>query len=393
MNAFFIGYWGANEGLSQATIYPHLKILCEHELVDHVTYFSIERRKEAAFQVPVHPKLKHYPLFIEPYKNRLLNKVFGFLLSRRILLKQAKRVKPDLVICRTALAGQLGYFLKRRLAIPFVVESLEPHNEYMIESGIWKAAGVSDRIYKKWERQQINAAIFLLPVTFNYQERLKREGVSEEKMMVMPCAVDADLFRFDQEMRTRMRRQLNIPPETTVGIYVGKFGGIYYKEEAFELFEKTARHFQDFHLLILTPQDDVAEELARIYLSGVKCTVLCVAHSEVPGYLSAADLAFATYKPGPSKEYLSPIKIGEYWAAGLPVLITSGVGDESLFLEPDGGGAKFEMNSESIKLAVEKVEKLIGKREPIAGLAAKYRSFQTVKSTYETIISSWSEKK
>lgn len=70
----------------------------------------------------------------------------------------------------------------------------------------------------------------------------------------------------------------------------------------------------------------------------------------MPDYLSAADFASGLHR---SKPYVSPIKIGEYWASGLPVFLTHGVGDDSEIVATEGDGAVFDLSRpESIPSAL-----------------------------------------
>ena len=88
-----------------------------------------------------------------------------------------------------------------------------------------------------------------------------------------------------------------------------------------------------------------------------------------------------------SGKYLSPVKIGEYWANGLPVIMTEGIGDENDFLENEMGGVLFNVKNPATSLY--KLKNLINDpehRNKIPRLAQKYRSFETVKKTYEKMI-------
>lgn len=395
MNVLFIGYWGANEGLSKATIYPHLKILCQNKHVTSVTYLSLERQNPSEFGLFSHSKLDHYPVYIEPYKLRWVNKMFSFFQVRRQAAIVVRNRKIHLVICRSGLAGIFGDYLKGKFQIPYWVESFEPHNEYMIETGIWKRGWISDRLYKASVARQLTSADFLLPVSKAYARRLAMEGIPGEKIMVLPCTVDIDQFAFNLAKREVVRSALGIEEDCVVGIYVGKFGGLYLKDEALEIFNNAAIYFGKFHLIILTPspgevpwglQDDVK----------VKRTVLTVDHSVVPDYLSASDFAFAIYRPGNAMKYLSPIKVGEYWSNGLPVLLTEGVADESAIIELEGGGALFDLHEASIEASLEaslnRIHGLIGKRNQIALLAKKYRGSAIVENIYNLLISIFADR-
>ncbi|WP_161890254.1 glycosyltransferase family protein [Pontibacter russatus] len=175
----------------------------------------------------------------------------------------------------------------------------------------------------------------------------------------------------------------------TVGIYVGKYGGLYYDQEAFYLYKRCLETIPGFRLIILSPhpQEEILQHLGQSGIDKAKVYITSVPHAEVPVYLSAADFAFATYKPGPSKRFLSPIKTGEYWANGLPVLLTEGVGDDSDIIKCEGGGATFNLREEgSVERALEKIQQILkdpAHRQEIPRLAQKYRSPERIREAYE----------
>ena len=68
-------------------------------------------------------------------------------------------------------------------------------------------------------------------------------------------------------------------------------------------------------------------------------TIRSVASSDVPSYLSASDAGVAFYKPALSRLATSPIKLTEYLACGLPVIINSGIGDSDALVTREGLGA------------------------------------------------------
>ena len=117
MNILFLGYWGANEGLSQSTINPHLEILARMESISSIHYCSMERKAdEKEFEVPSHVKINHYPYFCLTGAFRGANK-FGDLIRMYRLAKQVAIEKSvSQVICRGSLAGIIGYYLHRDLA-------------------------------------------------------------------------------------------------------------------------------------------------------------------------------------------------------------------------------------------------------------------------------------
>ncbi|MBI3220373.1 MAG: glycosyltransferase [Bacteroidetes bacterium] len=389
MRLLFVSYWGLNEGLTAATVLPHLQILASIETIDQIIFCSIERGGEPIATGPIlHPKILHIPLVSQPKGNVFLTKANDFISFPRQLIQICEEYQIDKMICRSPMAGALGYLAARKNNIPFVVESFEPHAESMIESGVWTKLDPRYWIELYFERQQVKAAGKIFPVSFHHKKRLMEEGLSENKIIVMPCCVALDKFKYDAAKRSAIRLQLGIQENQTVGIYVGKYGGIYYDQEAFDLY-RDAFHFfgESFRLIILTEQDR-SEVLKKCLERGVDANYLFIhraKHDEVNAYLSAADFAFSTIKPVPSRLYCSPIKNGEYWANGLPIITEMNIGDDSDIIVREGGGVILDRNHPAN--AFQKLKELISKgrarnSEEIQRLAQRHRSMDVVESIY-----------
>jgi len=58
----------------------------------------------------------------------------------------------------------------------------------------------------------------------------------------------------------------------------------------------------------------------------------------MPGYLSAADAGIAFYRPGVSRLGTSPVKVSEYLACGLPVVMNRGIGDSDRIIMSERAG-------------------------------------------------------
>ena len=332
MNILYIGYWAFHDGLTASTILPHLRMLAEFPEVRKVIFSSIERDKSIThFRMHIN-KVEHIPLYSSSSTLTLLNKFYDFTVFPKKLAKVCKENNISILICRCSPAGALGYLVWKIIQIPFIVESFEPHADYMLELGVWKRWDPRFLFERYWEKKQKKYAKTLIPLSTKYKYQLIKEGVSGTKIEVAPCTVDLDKFAFKEADRREIRKRYDIAPESTVGVYVGKFGGIYLDMEAFQIFENTLSEFDKPVLILLTPESAKAIHHKAVragFIENIRIIVLLVKHDEVPKFLSASDLAFATIRPAPSRKFCSAIKVGEYYANGLPVIITQGVGDDS----------------------------------------------------------------
>jgi len=233
-------------------------------------------------------------------------------------------------------------------------------------------------------------ATAIMVVAENYKSRLVENGVNTEKIDVIPCCVNIENFAFNKEARKKIRKKLGCENKIT-GIYTGKFGGLYYGKEAFDIFEIAFKRFGDnFFLMILTPDDPdhIYRMAEKTGLPKKRIHITSVPYKKVPEHLSAADFGFTLIKPKNSNLYCSSIKNGEYLACGLPILITEGVGDDSKILRKENCGALFRNNNDKygIKKGLDKIEELLTEtdiRSRLKKVARKYRSFSIAEKVYK----------
>jgi len=163
------------------------------------------------------------------------------------------------------------------------------------------------------------------------------------------------------------------------------------------LFKSTYDAFgSNFFLFILTPEnkDDILTQLKAVNFPIERVYINRVNHDEVVNYLSASDFAFSTIKPAPSRLFCSPIKDGEYWANGLPILITKGVGDDDVIIVENQSGVVYDVFNESPQIASKNLVEFMtnfnrndeNQRQKIVNLAIKYRSFEINKKCYNELI-------
>lgn len=386
MNILYIGYWGANEGLSQATINPHLKVLASFKGVDTIHYVSIERIGRSNYDLPELNKLVHHPLTADRFRNRFFNKLREFYFIPRQLVRLVDKERISLIICRSSLAGAIGHKVHKKRGVPFVVESFEPHADYMVEAGEWKKIGISNLLARKWEKSQIKDAQKIITVTQNYADQLVSKGLDSDKVRVCACGVNPKTFAYSQERGLRIRKRLGIPKDAMVGIYVGKFGGIYVSEiEAARIFLEFLSISPSNYIILLGSSIPI-----MLHQSGYSQRLFSqqVSHREVPEYLCASDFAFSLHSPTSSKRYVSPIKNGEYWANGLPIIMFDGVGDDSRMIKenPDRGLIMQEGSGEPIDF--ERVITISRTSNRQSLLLPNERSFSRTESLYSEILDS-----
>ena len=116
-----------------------------------------------------------------------------------------------------------------------------------------------------------------------------------------------------------------------------------------------------------------------------------VPHAKIPRYLGLADFAVTPVRPVPTKRYCTPIKDGEYWALGLPVVITANISDDSQIISETAIGAVLQdLNVDAYHTAVQQIDHLLHKPrkenyDAIRAIAKKYRSFEIAERVYSQV--------
>src|SRR5690606_34929788 len=95
----------------------------------------------------------------------------------------------DLIWCKGSTAGAIGAIVSLITRIPFLVDSFEPHAEYMTEAGLWKKVGLKYKVQVTLERMIRRNAIGLLLVSDAHERGLQKRGVSRERHVGRPCIV------------------------------------------------------------------------------------------------------------------------------------------------------------------------------------------------------------
>ncbi len=327
---------------------------------------------------------------------KLLKKAFdfayGFILSLWLMVKHnAKGVYSEGVV-----GAIISHYLSVVTGKAHFIHSFEPHAQYMIEAGVWTNKSWEAKLQRSLERSMAKKSSGIFTATKAMIDRLNKETSGKAVCHRVPSCVDVELFSFSMEKRNEIRDKLGIKEGDRVLTYIGKFGGMYMEEEFFRLlkrFQSSSTNFL-FHIFTHDDHEKVLElcrehgvDEKRVFLKSLK-------RNEVPAYLSASDFGMVPVRQHPGKRFCSPIKDGEYWACGLPILIPKGISDDYLIAEEKNIGVVLEDTSDlSIASVVNKVEHWFTTqdvdlvRERCTACAKEDRSVRKYQMLYDEIFS------
>ncbi len=218
-------------------------------------------------------------------------------------------------------------------------------------------------------------------------------GVNFDRFYVKPACVDFELFNFNKRKNMQLAKELAINNKIVL-VYAGKFGGIYLDKEVFDFIKVIYEFYGDkFRVLLLTShkRDEIEYFCTNVGLPSEIVISKFVSHSEIPDYMGLADFAITPVKPVPTKLCCTPAKDGEYWAMGLPIVITKGISDDSSIIKNENIGVVLEtLDLDAYRSALKQINVLLDSdrselSKKIRAVAVKYRSFDIADKIYSQL--------
>lgn len=254
----------------------------------------------------------------------------GWQLSRQHRLK--------LIHARAHVPGIMAMVLKWLTGAKFLFDIRGFMAEEYADAGIWSENGPLFRLTKRAERMLVRGADGIIVLTEKAKTLVQAwypAEIYDKPIQVIPCCVDLREFSIVNSDRLQ---ELPVPQHTTI-VYTGKLGGWYPTREMVEFVAASAKIIPDLQWRVWTQSDSSAlqQELAAQRVDRV--TIGRVEPKELLSKLLQAHVGLSLYKRNLSAAGCSPTKIGEYLAAGLPVVSTAGIGDVDALLHNDGQGA------------------------------------------------------
>ena len=146
---------------------------------------------------------------------------------------------------------------------------------------------------------------------------------------VLPCCVMEDKFnKITAEERDNCRRMLDIPLDAKVVIYSGSMGHYQIPQVFLSLMKRLYENDKTLRFVILTEMlDELNRNVESVGLPKDCYRVRKCMPQEVIVYLQSADVGLILRKDDAINHYASPVKIAEYLASGLGLIISPWIGD------------------------------------------------------------------
>ncbi len=328
MRTLFISYNGALDSLGQSQILPYLKeirkdghevILLTFERIAHRAPERMGELDEVLRRLGIHwVRLryhKHPPVFSTFWDVACGAAVACWLVVRHHV---------EVLHARSQVSAAMAWPVARLLRKRFIFDLRGQMAYEYADGGTWAGGGVLFRLAERAERRFIRDADALVVLT-----RVLAADVAPFTSctpMVIPTCVDLTLF-------PRPDPKIQVSPPRIV--YCGSLGARYALHLLVSCYVEAVRAIPALRLLVVTHSDGsgLRHYLEKARIGPSQYEIVTASHREIPQYLAQALFGVLLLQGGRSLRGACPTKIGEYLAAGLPVLSSAGIGDCTELLE------------------------------------------------------------
>ena len=346
----YISYNGMLDPLGQSQVVPYLREL--RKLGVHFSLLSFERpaafgsegkakREELREQLAAEGIDWHTLRYHQ--KPSLPATVYDVRHGLRYAKRLVRLDKIEMVHARSHIAAAIALRLKKRFGLKMIFDLRGLMADEYVDANHWRQGGVRYRITKRMESRALAESDGIVTLTERIWPEIKSWDALRDRDVlheVVPCCVDLELFKFDPQVREQRRAELGVQHKLVM-VYSGSIGGWYLTEQMVDFFAALLRKRSDAHFLWLTQgsAELIDSLMSKRGISAAHYTVLSAAPGEVWSYLSAGDAGIVFYKPAFSRMATSPVKIAEYLACGLPLVINAGIGDSDALITTERIGA------------------------------------------------------
>lgn len=358
LHILYISYDGMTDPLGQSQVLPYLiglsKFECSFTLISFEKSERFEKEKELIGKICLENNITWIPL---SYTRNppVLSTLWDLFKMQQAAVKVFKEKHIDIIHCRSYISSLIGLKMKKKYNVKFLFDMRGFWADERVDGGLWNLSNpIYKRIYtffKRKERDFLRYSDAVISLTYAGKNEMLKWNIPnlhEDKISVIPCAADYELFEESTPEKKRLAKQhLGLSEDTFVLSYIGSLGTWYMLDEMLDFFCELKEKIDPAKFLFLTPDSHLIYDALKRKnnLSVDDFIIKFIKRKDIPTYLHASDYSIFFIKPTFSKKSSSPTKMGELLALGVPVICNNIADVESLISSLNCGFCLTEFTS------------------------------------------------
>ena len=303
----------------------------------------------------------------------------------------ARQTRPDLIHAHSPVLNALpSLWVGRRLRLPVVYEMRASWEDAAVDHGTTVVGSLRYRASRALESFALRHADQVTTICAGLRADICARGIAEDRVTVIPNAVDVTTFRFGVEADAHLRHSLGLDGCTVLG-----FAGSFYGYEGLDLLIEAARRMLPRHPTLRAllvgggPQQDALK--AQAAAAGIGDRVVFtgrVPHGDVQRYYELIDVLAYPRRSIRLTELVTPLKPLEAMAQGR-MLVASDVGGHRELIRHAETGFLFQAgDAQALEQAV---EDLLARRDLWPRIRAQARRYVEVERTWKASVARYGD--
>ena len=302
-----------------------------------------------------------------------------------------REIKPDIIHPHSPVLNALpALWVGRKHKIPVVYEMRASWEDAAVDHGTTSEGSLRYRISRGLESFALRRADQVTTICEGLRKDILSRGVPDERVTVIPNAVDVTTFAFGAEPDPALRTALGLDGKTVLG-----FAGSFYGYEGLDLLIDAAHKLVPAHpeLRVLLvgggPQDaNLKAQVARLGLTDRVIFTGRVPHAEVQRYYELIDVLAYPRLPIRLTELVTPLKPLEAMAQGRMFVASDVGGHKELIRHGETG---FLFRAGDVDALAKSIDDVLTRRDLWPAVRAEARRFVEVERTWATSVSRYRE--
>ena len=353
----FITYDGLLDPLGRSQIIPYLKSFAKSKRKIKVISFeknkNIELKKINSMRKELLKSniIWKYNNFSENYGK--IGKIYDLIKMFFFSLFIVSTIKIQIIHCRSHIPAIVGFILKKFFKIKLVFDFRGLWIEERFDYNIWNKKNFLHKFYyfffKKLESKILNNSDYIVCLTNSVKPYLNKILYKKVPIEIIPCCADYNFFKKKKYTKNKARKILKIEKNTSVIGYAGSINKVYLIKKMIDFFKSLQKKNKKLIFIIVTHQ---INEVKKIINDNSKnkinknIKIFKADREKIPLFLSSFDLTLCFIKKTFSRSAMSPTKMFESFAVGIPFICNKGIGDVDLILKKHKIGALIDLKND-----------------------------------------------